>query len=304
MHSSRNFAARGKIHRSFTVITTAALVMRMPVVSRGFRIKFLSRRQLFPWFYGRNLQAPPRHTTRTQGIAPNTQVATMTADRVHEFLQRLTPLTRSNLLTELERLESCDGDLRGAADFLATLRAEFRKDGSAQHRINNPSQYFFAPLQPLLVEGAPEHENIGRIQRGSLAPIWEWISRDLLPTMANDYIKVIDQLILVGNRPKARVVAAAFQTKVVKYLENTLGSPDGANQTRKKLAGYTASRAVYSDLTKILAALRERDALAKFAGSLPDKIDKFDNARLAKTTVLLEAFRKKHPWYFRLRWRW
>ena len=269
--------------------------MRMPVVSRGFRIKFLSRRQLFPWFYGRNLQAPPRHTTRTQGIAPNTQVATMTADRVHEFLQRLTPLTRSNLLTELERLESCDGDLRGAADFLATLRAEFRKDGSAQHRINNPSQYFFAPLQPLLVEGAPEHENIGRMQRGSLAPIWEWISRDLLPTMANDYIKVIDQLILVGNRPKARVVAAAFQTKVVKYLENTLGSPDGANQTRKKLAGYTASRAVYSDLTKILAALRERDALAKFAGSLPDKIDKFDNARLAKTTVLLEAFRKKHP---------
>jgi hypothetical protein len=41
--------------------------------------------------------------------------------------------------------------------------------------------------------------------------------------------------------------------------------------------------------------LRERDALAKFAGSLPDKIDKFDNARLAKTTVLLDAFRKKHP---------
>src|SRR2546423_9044178 len=121
------------------------------------------------------------------GDAPNTQVATMTADRVHEFLQRLTPLTRSNLLTELERLESCDGDLRGAADFLATLRAEFRKDGSAQHRINNPSQYFFAPLQPLLVEGAPEHENIGRIQRGSLAPIWEWISRDLLPTMARLY---------------------------------------------------------------------------------------------------------------------
>src|SRR6478609_2110012 len=120
----------------------------------------------------------------------------MLADRIQEFLQRLTPLTRSSLLTELERLERCDGDLPGTAEILAKLRVEFRKDGSTQDRINNASRYFFAPLEPLLVDGAPEHVNFGRIQRGSLAAIWEWISRDLLPTMARDYIKKIDQLIL------------------------------------------------------------------------------------------------------------
>src|SRR5579872_7141089 len=115
----------------------------------------------------------------------------MEVDRIGDYLQRLTPLTRSNLLTELERLEACGTEIPGAAEILERLRAEFRKDGSTQNRVNNPSRYFFAPLEPLLIDSAPEHANSGRLARGSLAPIWEWISRDLLPTMARDYIKSI-----------------------------------------------------------------------------------------------------------------
>ncbi len=215
-------------------------------------------------------------------------------DRIQEFLQRLTPLTRSCLLTELERLETSDGEMPGTADILAKLRAEFRKDGSTQNRLSMPSRYFFAPLEPLLVNGAPEHANSGRIQRGSLAPIWEWISRDLLRTMAGDYVKKIDELTAANNQKQAAQVAAAFQVKVVKYLESTLGSPDGAEQTRKKLAAYTASHSAFDDLTRIQAVLRERDALAKFNDALPTVIHKFDDAQVAKIIVLLDAFKKKH----------
>jgi hypothetical protein len=215
-------------------------------------------------------------------------------DRIQEFLQRLTPLTRSCLLNELERLEACEGEMPGSADILAKLRAEFRKDGSAQSRVGTPARYFFAPLEPLLVDGAPEHENSGRIQRGSLTAIWEWISRDLLPTMSRDYVKSIDELVSASNPRKAVQVTSAFQTKVVKYLETTLNSPDGADKTRARLATYTASRMTYSDLIKMLIVMRERDALAKFEEALPAKIEKFDDAQLAKITALLDAFSMKH----------
>jgi hypothetical protein len=216
------------------------------------------------------------------------------SDRIQEFLQRLTPLTRSSLLTELERLETCDSEMPGSAEIIAKLRAEFRKDGSTQNRVSNPSRYFFAPLEPLLVDGAPEHANSGRIQRGSLVAIWEWISRDLLRTMARDYVKKIDELIVANNQREARQVAATFQTKVVKYLESTLGSPDAADQTRARLATYTASRAVYGDLTKMLCVLHARDALAKFDEALPATIQKLDDARVAKITERLDALGKKH----------
>jgi hypothetical protein len=217
------------------------------------------------------------------------------ADEIQDYLQRLTPLARSNLLTELDRLETCGAEIPGAAEALKKLRAEFCKDGATRDPLGNPARYFFAPLEPLLAEGEPEHTNSGRILRGSLSPIWEWITRDLLPTMARDYVKGMNELITAGNQRQARLAAATFQTKVVKSIEGTLGSPDGADQVRTRLATYTASQAAYVDLTKTMCVLRARDALAKFNEALPETIRKFDDALVSKITASLDAFKKANP---------
>src|SRR5579871_1813616 len=219
----------------------------------------------------------------------------MPIEKIWDFLQRLSPLTRNSLLLELERLELCGVEMPGSADIRAKLRAEFGKDGSSQNRETQPSYYFFAPLEPLLVEGAPEHPNAGRIARGSLAPIWEWITRDLLPTMARDFEAQMKDLIAADKQKEARAAAAAFQIKVVKSLENTLGSPDTAQNACAKLATYTAARSTFADLQKMMRALRARDALAKFDGALPAQISKFDDALVARMTALLGAFGKDHP---------
>jgi hypothetical protein len=215
-------------------------------------------------------------------------------NRIQEFLQRLTPPVRSNLLNELERLELCGAEIPGSATIVENLRAEFRRGGQSHARLGNPQRYFFAPLEPLLVDGAPDHANSGRLQRGSLTALWEWISRDLLPTMARDYTAEMTDLIAAGKKKEVRQAAEVFQTKVAKSLENTLRSADTAAQVRLKLATYTASRAAYDDLAKMLCILRARDALATFNKALPDSLDKFDDAQLAKITQLLDEFGKDH----------
>jgi hypothetical protein len=215
-------------------------------------------------------------------------------DRIWEFLQRLTPVTRSCLLSELERLELCGVDVPGSTDIQAKLRTEFRKDGSTQGRAPTASRYFFEPLDPLLADG--DHENAGRIARGSLAPIWEWVTRDLLPTMARDFEAKMRDLITNPDKQKeARAVAATFQIKVAKSLENTLRSPDTAEQARAKLANYTAARSTFAEVEKMMRALRARDALAKFDAALPVQIAKFDDSLVTKMTALLAAFGKNHP---------
>jgi hypothetical protein len=219
----------------------------------------------------------------------------MIQTRLKEFLQRLTPPTRSNLLEELERLEHCGAEIPGAVQVLETLRAEFRSSGQTQKRNSTPARHFFTPLEPLLLDGAPQHEAAGGIQRGSLSAIWEWICRDLLPTMARDYTKQVTDLIASDKQREARQAAATFQTKVVKSMENILNSPDSANQIRNRLAAYTASPAVFDDLVKMRSALRARDELAKFNEALPAKLRRFDDAELAKVTPLLGAFAKTSP---------
>jgi hypothetical protein len=220
----------------------------------------------------------------------------MTAvDQVWELLQRLSPLTRSCLLSELERLELSGVDMPGSADIQARLRAEFRQDGTTQNRTVNPSRYFFTPVEQLLVDGSPEHANSGRIGRGSLTPIWEWISRDLLPTMARDYNAQMKELIASDRQREARQVANTFQTKVMKSLEGILSTPDNIAQVRIKLKAYTASPSAYDDVVKLRLALQARDALAKFGDSLPERITEFDDPQVKKLTSLLDAFRAKNP---------
>src|SRR5215831_18951260 len=216
----------------------------------------------------------------------------MPIDKIWDFLQRLSPLTRSSLLLELERLELCGVDMPGSADIRAKLRAEFGKDGSPQNRETQPSYHFFAPLELLLVEGAPEHPNAGRIPRGSLMPIWEWINRDLLPTMARDFNAQMRGLMGTDKKKELVQAVSVFQTKVVKYLENTLSDPTAAQLARAKLGSYTSARSAYGDLIKMMTALRSREAIAKFRKALPERFAKFDNAEAAKMTALLDAFRK------------
>lgn len=216
-------------------------------------------------------------------------------DQLSEFLQKLTPLSRSCLLSELERLELCGIDMPGSASVQAKLRAEFRKDGSTQARATNPSRYFFAPLELLLIDGAPEHPNLGRISRNTLTPIWEWICRDMLPTMARDYIKAINDQATANNPKELLKIAATFQIKVVKVLENTLASAESTEFARGKLAQYTASRTAFEDVRKMQQVLRAGDALPKFNEKLPEKITKFDDGRVAQITAQLDAFRKSHP---------
>ena len=214
--------------------------------------------------------------------------------QVWDFLARLSPLTRKNLLSELERLELCGAGVPGSAEILARLRAEFGKDASDQNNANSPSHLFFAPLDPLLSGGAPEHANSGKIARGSLNPIWEWISRDLLPTMARDFVLQLKDLLAADKQKEARQAVSAFQTKVVKYLESTLHDPGSASHTRLKLATYTAARSTYDDLVKIMQALRARDALAKFDTALPARISKLDDTLVQRMTALLHGLAKEH----------
>jgi len=146
----------------------------------------------------------------------------------------------------------------------------------------------------LLVDGAPEHDNSGRILRGSLAAIWEWISHDLLPTMASDYVAQMRPLIAADKQTEMRKVAAAFQIKVFKYLENALGSRDGTDRARAQLAAYTASHLAFGDLIRIMSVLRARDALAELDKALPSSIVEFDRAQVAAVTALLDAFGKQN----------
>jgi hypothetical protein len=218
------------------------------------------------------------------------------AESLRGYLRQLAPQTRAKLLAEIERLRLNGDEIPGADIIVAELRADARPEVRLDDRRLEPAtRYFFLPVEPYLVDHPPERAKAGRISRDGLQSIWDWLSRDLIASMARDYTKEMRQLIASNQTREAERTVQAFQNKAAKYLEGTLASTSGAAQARSRLGGQAGSSAGVDELGKILCVLRAREALAQFAQSLPVKIDKFVDERLATTKAGLDALAAAHP---------
>jgi hypothetical protein len=199
------------------------------------------------------------------------------------------------LLADIERIQLYGEDVPGSDLILAELRAEFRRDGESHSRAGNPSRHFFKPIEDLFVDRPSERTNSGEISRGSLSAIWQWINQFLLPTMARDYCEKMTELIVRNNPREIALLAGGFQSKVVKSLEGFLSSDEQIEAARLGLGKYTSSRASYDDLTKVMSALRVRDAIVAFSDALPAKLNPFEGEPVARLRGQLKAFAAKHP---------
>ncbi|MDN5006110.1 hypothetical protein ACFQZO_35225 [Bradyrhizobium sp. GCM10027634] len=216
-----------------------------------------------------------------------------TAEHLIQYVRQLAPQVRRRLLAELERLHLIGEDIPHSEPLMAALRAEFRNTGQNHYRVGNPSRYFFEPLEPVLVDRAPEQANSGQIARGSLAPIWSLVTEQLLRSMAADYIANATDVISADRQHEARQMAQAFQKKVVISLNGLLGSAEGAASVRDGLMAYTSSHATFDDLKKMLRYLDMQRELADFGRALAPKIARLEGASLDKVLSLLTALKAR-----------
>ena len=216
------------------------------------------------------------------------------SDQLKQYLSQLAPQVRWRLLAELERLHMQGEDLPRLEELITSLRTELIAAGHAQDRIGNPGRYFFQPLDAVLVDRAPESANSGQIARGSLGPIWDILTEELLSTMAREYVTKAGKAIDANNRPEADKLAVAFRKKVLGYLGGTIRSAEGVANLKQGLKKYTSSPETFLDFAKMFTVLRDSEALAAFGTALPAKIKKLDDQVFAKVLQQLNAFKAKH----------
>lgn len=208
------------------------------------------------------------------------------SEQLNQYLAQLTPQVRGRLLAELERLLELGEPIPRTEELIASLRAEF-PNGS--ERRGEPARLFFRPLEPVLVDGAPERANSGQIARGSLLPIWTLLTTELLTTMAREYVDNVSKVL--ASPREADKLAVGFQKKALGYLDGTMRSTEGSAMVRASLRMYTSSSAVFDDLAKMFMVFRAGDALTKFAQDLAPKIPALEGPALAKVLEQLTALK-------------
>src|SRR4051794_34418628 len=190
-------------------------------------------------------------------------------ERLRDYLRELKPQARALLTAELERALARGDEPPSASFILEALREATRRDGCKLPRLGNPQWLFFAPLEPFLVDDAPEHKHRGRIPRACLDPIWNWICRDLMPKEARTYTDQVQLLLAADEKNGAEQVARAFQDLAEQRVRECFAAIKRDEKAQRRVAGQIGTPHALDDVRELAAILRLRDALAVIGSRLP-----------------------------------
>jgi hypothetical protein len=211
------------------------------------------------------------------------------SEKLRQYLRELKPEARALLAAELERALLRGEEPPGAALILKQLRGEARSTGRKMPRPGNPQRLFFAPLEPFIVDDAPERKHRGRVPRACLDPIWNWLCRDLAPQEARTHIEQLTILLGANEERGAEQVARAFQDLAESRMREALIAIKGDDKARRQLEFRIGTANAIEHLRETAAILRIRDALGVLASRLPLSIGNLADEQLENVRNLLES---------------
>lgn len=210
-------------------------------------------------------------------------------EKLRQYLRELKPEARALLAAELERAVLSGAEPPGASAILEELRTHVRREGRRVPRIGNPQRLFFMPVEPFLVDDRPERKHRGRISRVCLGPMWEWISRDLMPDEAKTYVDQVSLLLAANEKNGAEQVARAFQDLAEQRMREALGAARTDEKLHRRLAAQVGTPHAIEDVREIAAILKVRDALGVIASRLPPTISNLADEQLENVSALLDS---------------
>src|SRR5258708_24662752 len=125
--------------------------------------------------------------------------------------------------------------------------------------------------------------------RANLAPIWEWICRDLMAPEAKTYADQINMLLAANQKDSADQVARAFQDLVEHRLREVLVNAKTDDKLRRRVSVQVGTPFALEDVREVASIMRARDALAVIGTRLPQAISNLADEQCDNVVGLLES---------------
>jgi hypothetical protein len=213
----------------------------------------------------------------------------MPVEQLRAYIRALKPEARNLLMAEFERAILRGEEVPAASFVLQELRNEVRGVNAKLDRIGNPQRLFYQPLEQFLINEPPGRDYCGRIPRGCLTPIWQLITRDLLPTEAKTFSAHVSKALLGYDRAALDPAIRAFQDRAVQEIDTAIAGIEDDDKARRRLAGQISVTGGLLHLRQVAAVLRGRDTLALIASQLPATIKNLADESLVSTKKMLDA---------------
>jgi hypothetical protein len=209
------------------------------------------------------------------------------AEKLRAYLRELKPGARALLIGELERGLLHGNSPAGAELVLSELRRSLREGQSKSARFGDPARLFFQPLEPFLVDDAPDHKHRGRIARSALEPLWLWVSNTLMPEETKAYGAHVEHALMAGDTDSAEEQARGFQDLVAARITQMLESAD--DKERRRLNVQLGTSRALADVQALRGILNSRNGLAMLGAQLPGHITSLTGPVLENVKAQLDS---------------
>src|SRR5258707_5922708 len=209
------------------------------------------------------------------------------AEKLRAYLGELKPGARGLLIGELERGLLHGNSPAGAELVLSELRRSLREGQSKSARFGDPARLFFQPLEPFLVDDAPDHKHRGRIARSALEPLWLWVGNTLMPEETKAYGAHVEHALMAGATDSAEEHARGFQDLAAARIAEMLEGAD--DKERRRLNVQLGTSRALVDVQSLRGILNSRNGLAMFGAQLPGHITSLTGPVLESAKAQLDS---------------
>jgi hypothetical protein len=146
---------------------------------------------------------------------------------LHAFLGGLPAHLAARLTKAVEVDRLTDGATLPHDLILDGLRPALRHGNDQRDRTPTPLRLFCRPFEDLLISGPRTTKQKGRIARGNITPVWEWLGTKLIPRETQAYSSELKALLVAFKSDEARARAAAFWTEAAGAITAALSTENG-----------------------------------------------------------------------------
>lgn len=212
----------------------------------------------------------------------DTKNAAPLVERLNDYLSRLSPSIAAKLAQGLERER-----LRGANGLpydliLSSIRPLLANVGGARIGTPGPERLFCMPFADLLVDRFDPTSSRKQIRRGSIAPVWLWLEKELLPDTLPDIIRrLVAQTLETDEAARGGTLAVLYATCSTAIL----AAVDAARRDtaeRRKIERLLGGEHVLDDALEMARALSVASFMLAVHKELPSRIADFDEALVAR----------------------
>lgn len=204
------------------------------------------------------------------------------------FLGALPGTVASRLATAVEVDRMLDGNALPHDDILDSLRPILRAQSS---RTLTPLRLFCHPFQDLLTSLPRRSKQKGVIARRTLVPVWNWVSKTLLPDEAAIYFRDCKALIVARKEDEAFARAALFWPLAAAAMAEAL---KGA-AARKLLEKVLGDSMAVEDADEMALLLSAGEEIEKIATVLPKPVAAFSEQLVWQVREIYDALVQTHP---------